>query len=106
MGLGADGEFVHAVHEGVPGEGGLLLTKQRVGLWLAGGGCGTVVEEKADVDVGGRGEWARGAVGEEFKRHGGCVVGYTVKVCVGLRKLGEAEEGLETGVGAELDVYF
>ena len=64
------------------------------------------MEEEADVDVCRRGERRRGAVGEELERHGGRVVGDTVEVAINLRQLCEAKEGLETSVGAELDVYF
>lgn len=53
--------------------------------------------------IGGREGRGRG-VGEELECHGGGVVGDAVEVGVGGCEVGEAEEGLEAAVGAELDV--
>ena len=51
-------------------------------------------------------EGVRRPRGEELKRHAGGIIRDTEKVRVLLRELGEAEEGEEAAVGAELDGEF
>lgn len=98
----SDGEVAHALLEVVPGEGGLVLTEEGELLELMLGG-GSVGEEEADVDVVGGGVLV-GLVGDELKGHGGGVVADAVEVVADLVELGQAEEGHEGSVGAELDV--
>ena len=72
-------------------------------------------EAHADLLWGGeiliRGRGNRG-IGDELKHHRRCVIrdaceAYLVSPYLGKRsKVREPKEGLESGVGAELDVYF
>lgn len=66
-------------------------------------GGGSVGKEEADVDVVGGGVLV-GLVGDELKGHGRGVVADAVEVVADLVELGQAEEGHEGSVGAELDV--
>lgn len=63
------------------------------------------MEEEADGELVGGGEGVGSGVGEELEGHAGGVVGDAVEIWVGGGEVGEAEEGLEAAVGAELDVY-
>ncbi len=58
---------------------------------------------EAHFQVLGCGEGGRGDVGEELERHAGCVVGDAGPGGAESRQVGEAEEGLEGAVGAELE---
>ena len=102
--LVTDGEAVHFLDEPGPWEDGRGLAEERVG---GEGVCsgGAVGEEEADSDV--VGGWVRGVgdggVGDELEGHGGGVVDHAGEVLGDGRELGEAEEGEEGAVGAELD---
>ena len=66
-----------------------------------------VVPQEAHADVLDGGERLRGrCVGEKLECHCRGVVWHAVEIGVLLRELSEAEEGLETAVGTELDVEF
>ena len=65
---------------------------------------------EADLDVTGSWERIRGGSREKLEGHGAGVVGDTVEVDAGVAgeggQVGQAEEGLEIIVGAELDGEF
>lgn len=105
---GADGEGVHLGGKLVPGDQLGVAAEERVDLGLGLGAGGSVVEEEADADVVCRGERGRGDGGvcDELKGHGGRVVDDAVEGGVRGGEVGQAEEGEEGGVGAELDVHL
>lgn len=90
-----------------PRESGVGAAEEGVRSGFTGVGCGAVVEEEADGEVLGGGE-AGGDVGggEEFECHRGSVVNHASEVVADGGEVGEAEEGEESGVGAELDAEF
>lgn len=96
-----DGKLVDAGLEVVPADGSILLAKQGVGLEAVLGSSAVGPEEaNGQIVLGGLG----GAGGDELEHHGGGVVADAVEVVGGSGQLGQAEEGHEGGVGAELDV--
>lgn len=97
-----NGKLGHAVLEIGPGEGCLLLAKERERRELVLGG-GAIGKEEADADVVGGGLRV-GRVGDEFKGHGRGVVADAVEIGVGGGELGETEKGHKGAVGAELGV--
>ena len=69
------------------------------------------MEEEAHLEVCGGGERRWSGVGEELEGHGAGVVWNAEEIVGAVEggdggQVGEAEEGLEAGVGAELDVEF
>lgn len=62
------------------------------------------MEEEAYAQIVWGGEGGGSGGGEELECHGGGVVGYAIEIWVCGREVCETEEGLETTVGAELDV--
>ena len=85
------------------------MTEQGERDRLASRRRGAVVEQEAHVQILGGGERCRGGcrvVGEEFKGHGRGIVGQAEEIEVDLCEVGEAEEGEEIVVGAELHLEF
>lgn len=82
------------------------MSEKRIRHRFASVRGGVVVEKEAHADIFRRGKGFGGPAGEEFKRHAGGIVGDPVEIRVGLREVGEAEEGEEGGIGAELEGEF
>ena len=64
------------------------------------------MEQEAHLQIVGGGEQCRRVVGEEFKGQGRGVVGKAEEIRTHGREVGEAEEGEEAVIGAELDLEF
>ena len=104
--LRADGELVHARHEIRPGKRHGRLPEKGIHHRFAGIGRRVVVKQEAHTDIPQGRKRVRGRGGEELKRHAGGIVRDAVEVGILLWELGEAEEGKEAAVGAELDGEF
>lgn len=96
--------LVHLSHERSPWELRLVLPENGVGLGGVAIGGSAVGEQEADKDLilvrGGRGS----GLGEQLESHGAGVIDDGSEVLRHGGQLGEAEEGGESAVGAELDV--
>jgi len=102
-----DGDLAHLGDKGAPGEGGLFLTEERIGLQATIVGRGAVGEHEAHRDL--IHGWVRlGDVGDgdQFKGHARRVLDDAGEVCGDGRELGESEEGEVGGIDAELDAEF
>lgn len=103
--LRGNSELVRAVDKVGPGQESVVLAKERVHSGLGSSGDGAVVEQESHLDIGRRGH-GFSRVGDQLPRHRGGVIGDAREVDGRSRQLGETEVGLESAIGAKLDVQL
>jgi len=100
----SNSKLIQLILEGSPRDSVLATTEEREDSGFTGVASRAVVEQEADLQVVSVGETRVDVcVGEELEDHGAGVVDDAGEVVADLLQVGEAEEGHEGCVGAELD---